>query len=50
MWEIALHAYQIMVQEETLVTLPLEDGITCDVIGDVHGTDEVKTRLESVLT
>ncbi|KAF7790339.1 hypothetical protein EIP86_001294 [Pleurotus ostreatoroseus] len=36
-WEIALHAYEYFVQEESMVTLPLEEGMTCDVIGDVHG-------------
>ena len=36
-WEIALHAYNLFVQEETMVTLTLEDGSDCDVIGDVHG-------------
>lgn len=36
-WEIAAHAYQLFVQEESMVTLPLEDGVTIDVIGDVHG-------------
>ncbi|KAJ3551988.1 hypothetical protein NM688_g4393 [Phlebia brevispora] len=36
-WEIAIHAYNYFVQEESLVTLPLEDGVICDVIGDVHG-------------
>lgn len=29
--------HDIFVQEETMVTLNLEDGMTCDVIGDVHG-------------
>lgn len=37
MWEIALGAHEHFVNEETLVTLNLEDGMTCDVIGDVHG-------------
>lgn len=36
-WEIALGAHEHFVNEETLVTLNLEDGMTCDVIGDVHG-------------
>ena len=37
-WEIALGAHDIFVQEESLVNLDLEDGMTIDVIGDVHGT------------
>ncbi|KZT08357.1 protein phosphatase 5, partial [Laetiporus sulphureus 93-53] len=36
-WEIVLGAHNHFVQEESLVTLNLEDGMTCDVIGDVHG-------------
>ncbi|KAF9049945.1 Metallo-dependent phosphatase-like protein [Panaeolus papilionaceus] len=36
-WEIILGAHEQFVQEESLVTVPIEDGVTCDVIGDVHG-------------
>ncbi|CCM01501.1 uncharacterized protein FIBRA_03555 [Fibroporia radiculosa] len=36
-WEIVLGAHTYFAQEESLVTLDLEDGMTCDVIGDVHG-------------
>ena len=36
-WEIVLGAYNQFIQEESLVELVLEDGMTCDVIGDVHG-------------
>ncbi|KAH9935326.1 phosphoprotein phosphatase [Fomitopsis serialis] len=36
-WEIVLGAHQAFVQEESLVTLDVEEGMTCDVIGDVHG-------------
>ncbi|KAH8093931.1 phosphoprotein phosphatase [Cristinia sonorae] len=36
-WEIVIAVHDIFVKEETLVTLPLEEGMTCDVIGDVHG-------------
>lgn len=36
-WEIVLGAHSHFVQEESLVKLNLEDGMTCDVIGDVHG-------------
>ena len=37
-WEIVLGAYEAFLKEESLVDLNLEDGMTCDVIGDVHGT------------
>lgn len=30
-------AHEQFVKEESLVTLNIEDGMTCDVIGDVHG-------------
>ncbi|GJE92199.1 C-terminal metallophosphatase domain-containing protein [Phanerochaete sordida] len=36
-WEIVLGAHQQFVNEDSMVTLNLEDGMTCDVIGDVHG-------------
>ena len=36
-WEIVLGAYNQLIQEESWVELVLEDGVTCDVIGDVHG-------------
>jgi hypothetical protein len=36
-WEIIMGAYDIFRQEETLVNIPIPDGVTCDVIGDVHG-------------
>ncbi|KAH9832170.1 phosphoprotein phosphatase [Rhodofomes roseus] len=36
-WEIVLGAHQAFAQEESLVTLNIEEGMTCDVIGDVHG-------------
>ena len=39
-WEIVLGAYNQFIQEESLVELVLEDGVTCDVIGDVHGMRE----------
>lgn len=32
-------------KEETLVTVDIEDGMTCDVIGDVHG---MKQRLDTL--
>jgi len=36
-WEIVLGAHSHFVQEESMVNLDLEEGMTCDVIGDVHG-------------
>ncbi|THG99379.1 hypothetical protein EW026_g2977 [Hermanssonia centrifuga] len=39
-WEIVLGAHAHFAQEQSLVNLDLEDGMTCDVIGDVHGTGE----------
>ncbi|KZP34736.1 protein phosphatase 5 [Athelia psychrophila] len=36
-WEIVLGAYNLFAAEESLVKLELEEGMTCDVIGDVHG-------------
>jgi serine/threonine-protein phosphatase 5 len=36
-WEIALGAFGHFVKEESLVDLPVGEGMTCDVIGDVHG-------------
>lgn len=39
-WEIILGAYNQFTKEESLVEVSIEDGVTCDVIGDVHGTEE----------
>jgi len=36
-WEIVLGAYSHFAAEESLVNLDLEEGVTVDVIGDVHG-------------
>jgi hypothetical protein len=36
-WEIVLGAHEQFVKEESLVNLNIEEGVTCDVIGDVHG-------------
>jgi hypothetical protein len=37
-WEIILGAHSHFAEEETVVSVCLHDGMTCDVIGDVHGT------------
>jgi serine/threonine-protein phosphatase 5 len=36
-WEIVLGAHEQFAKEESLVNLDIEGGVTCDVIGDVHG-------------
>ena len=36
-WEIIIGAHNAFVKEESLVTLNLDEGVDCDVIGDVHG-------------
>lgn len=36
-WEIVLGAYEHFSRCDSLVNVNLEDGVTCDVIGDVHG-------------
>ncbi|KAF9051131.1 Metallo-dependent phosphatase [Hymenopellis radicata] len=36
-WEIVLGAYKHFQQEQSLVDVELAEGVTCDVIGDVHG-------------
>jgi serine/threonine-protein phosphatase 5 len=36
-WEIVLGAHEHFAQEKSLVNVDLEDGVTCDVIGDIHG-------------
>ncbi|KAH8828230.1 phosphoprotein phosphatase [Flagelloscypha sp. PMI_526] len=36
-WEIVLGAYSIFTQEDSLVDVPVDEGVTLDVIGDVHG-------------
>ncbi len=37
MWEIVLGAHSYFAQEESLVQVDIEEGMTIDVIGDVHG-------------
>lgn len=36
-WEIVLGVHSSFVKEDSLVNLDIVDGVTCDVIGDVHG-------------
>lgn len=42
-WEIILGAHEHFAKNDSLVDVNLEAGVTCDVIGDVHGklTDAV---------
>jgi serine/threonine-protein phosphatase 5 len=37
-WEIVMSAHDTFIKEETLVDVAITPGVTCDVIGDVHGT------------
>lgn len=37
-WEIVLGAHGYFAAEDSLVSVEVKDGMTCDVIGDVHGT------------
>ncbi|TFL02450.1 Metallo-dependent phosphatase-like protein [Pterulicium gracile] len=36
-WEIVLGAHDQFVKEQSLVDVPIAEGVTVDVIGDVHG-------------
>ena len=36
-WEIVLGAYETFASEPSLVDVPVPEGVTIDVIGDVHG-------------
>ncbi|CAK5265691.1 unnamed protein product [Mycena citricolor] len=36
-WEIVFGAHDHFAKEDSLVSVDLADGVTCDVIGDVHG-------------
>jgi len=36
-WEIVLGVWSVCVQEESMTGVLLEEGMTCDVIGDTHG-------------
>lgn len=36
-WEIVFGAHEQFAKEPSLVDLDIEEGVTCDVIGDVHG-------------
>lgn len=36
-WEIVLGAHAEFVKEDSLVDVNIGEGMTCDVIGDVHG-------------
>jgi len=36
-WEIVIGAYEHFIKEESLVNVDIPEGVTVDVIGDVHG-------------
>ncbi|KAG9005247.1 hypothetical protein FRB94_001665 [Tulasnella sp. JGI-2019a] len=36
-WEIVLAVQDIMEKEASMVEVALDDGVTCDIIGDTHG-------------
>lgn len=36
-WEIVLGAHDQFARTDSLIDVELQDGVTCDVIGDVHG-------------
>lgn len=36
-WEIVLGCYNELLKEESLTEIVLDQGVTCDVIGDIHG-------------
>ena len=36
-WDIVLATYEIFAQEESLAEIIVDEGVTCDVIGDTHG-------------
>ncbi|KAG5648620.1 hypothetical protein DXG03_003231 [Asterophora parasitica] len=36
-WEIVLGAHEQFANTDSLINVDLKDGVTCDVIGDVHG-------------
>jgi serine/threonine-protein phosphatase 5 len=37
-WEIILGCNAVVSKEQSLTDMELEKGVTCDVIGDTHGT------------
>lgn len=37
-WEIVLGCYNALLKEESLTDIVLEENMTCDIIGDIHGT------------
>lgn len=49
-WEIVLGAHDRFVKEESLVDVKIEEGMTCDVIGDVHGKNSRLTWSKWLLT
>jgi serine/threonine-protein phosphatase 5 len=48
-WEIVIGAHDQFVKEESLVNVEIEEGVTCDVIGDVHGMSVALLGLLDIL-
>lgn len=48
-WEIVLGAYSHFLKEESMVEVHLEEGMTCDVIGDVHGEIYISVNFSSLI-
>ena len=44
-WEIVLGCHSILEKEQSLTDIILEEGMTCDIIGDTHGTPPHASRL-----
>lgn len=47
-WEIIIAVQKLFVAEESLVNITLEKGMTCDVIGDVHGMILVSSSNQTI--
>jgi len=44
-WEIVLGCYNELMKEESLTDIVLDQGMTCDVIGDIHGESDLNDGL-----
>lgn len=49
-WEILLGCNAVLEKEESLVDMKLEEGMTCDVIGDTHGKCFSCTKTPPLMT
>lgn len=48
-WEIVLGAHDHFAKNESLVDVDLEAGVTCDVIGDVHGKSVALFKMQQAI-